>query len=119
MMIKDVSREHGSFANFVTSFQDGNIIDLWAFLKRAGNRLGGNTGPYALRALGVDTFLLSRDVEAYFRQHKLIDGGLSSKRSLKTINDQFNAWQQESGLAYQTLSKIVAYSCGDNSVQVG
>jgi 3-methyladenine DNA glycosylase Tag len=118
IMIKDVSHEHGSFAAFVNSFSEGNITDLWAFLKRAGARLGGNTGPYALRALGVDTFLLSRDVEAYFRQHKLIDGGLNTKRSLTTINDCFKSWQQESGLSYQTLSKIVAYSCGDNSIHV-
>ena len=118
LMIKDVAVQHGSFAQFAAGFTQGNIIELWSFLKRSGSRLGGNTGPYALRALGIDTFLLSRDVESYFRQHKLIDGGLTTKSSLNTINQQFNQWHEESGLAYQTISQVVSYSCGDNAVQI-
>lgn len=118
LMLKDISHEHGSFIQFALQFTKGNVIELWAYLKKHGNRLGGNTGPYALRTLGIDTFILSRDVEAYFRQHKLIDGGLSSKRSLNTINEQFNQWHQESGLPYQTISQVLAYSCGDNTIQV-
>lgn len=118
LMIDDVRRKHGSFAAFVNQFDGGNICELWAYLKKHGTRLGGNTGPYALRTLGVDTFLLSRDVEGYFRQHKLIEGSLTSKRSLNTINQQFKQWHTESGLPYQSLSQIVSYSCGDNSMQL-
>ncbi len=117
MMLNTIAQKHGSFTQFASDFTQGNIIELWAYLKRMGARLGGNTGPYALRALGIDTYLLTRDVEGYFRQHKLIDGGLTTKRSLETINNQFNQWQQESGLKYQELSQILALSCGDNSFQ--
>jgi len=39
-------------------------------LKKHGQRLGGNTGPYALRLLGKDTFILSSDVEGYLRAKK-------------------------------------------------
>ncbi|RPJ64860.1 DNA-3-methyladenine glycosylase I [Alteromonas sediminis] len=118
LMINDMSRQHGSFASFVISYLGGNIIDLWTYLKKHGVRLGGNTGPYALRALGIDTFLLSRDVEGYFRQHKLIEGGLTSKRNLTIINAQFNQWRLESGLPLQSISQIVSLSCGDNSRQI-
>ena len=79
MMIKDVALEHGSFGKFVAGFEKDNITELWAFLKKRGARLGGNTGPYMLRALGIDTFLFSRDVEDYLRKNEIIDGGLTSK----------------------------------------
>ncbi|MDT0582512.1 MULTISPECIES: DNA-3-methyladenine glycosylase I [Alteromonadaceae] len=116
LMIDDVRRQHGSFAKFVASWPKDDVVGLWEFLKKNGARLGGNTGPYALRMLGIDTFLLSRDVEAYFVEHGLITGSVRSKRSLKTIQDTFLTWQQESGLSFQELSQIVSYSCGDNYV---
>ena len=55
--------EHStSFAQFIADWPSSDIIGLWAFLKKQGQRLGGNTGPYALRLLGKDTFILSSDV---------------------------------------------------------
>jgi 3-methyladenine DNA glycosylase Tag len=116
LMIDDIRRKHGSFAKFVCEWPQEDLVGLWDFLKKTGARLGGNTGPYTLRALGIDTFLLSRDVEAYFVEHGLITGSARSKRSLKTIQDTFFGWQKESGLSLQELSQIVSFSCGDNYV---
>ncbi len=116
LMCKEISDEYGSVGKWLAEWPSSNIIGLWAHLKKYGSRLGGNTGPYALRKLGKDTFILSKDVEAYFRANKLIDGGLTSKRSLNTIQDTFSQWQKESGLSLQEISQIVAYSTGDNYV---
>lgn len=116
LMIKELAREHGSFAQFIANWESTNIIGLWEYLKKNGSRLGGNTGPYALRFLGVDTFLLSRDVEGYFVQHKIISGSARSKRSLNTIQATFNEWQQQSGRSFTELSQLLAYSVGDNQV---
>jgi 3-methyladenine DNA glycosylase Tag len=114
MMIDAVRREHGSFATFVANWPSADIIGLWAYLKKHGARLGGNTGPYMLRAMGKDTFLLSQDVEGYFRQHNIISGSAQSKRSLQAIQQCFNTWQQQSGLSLQALSITLANSVGDN-----
>lgn len=116
LMIEDVRRKHGSFAKFVSEWPKDDLIGLWDFLKKNGARLGGNTGPYALRTLGVDTFLLSRDVEAYFHAHGLISGSARSKRSLTAIQNTFFTWQKESGLSLQEISQLVSFSCGDNYV---
>lgn len=116
LMLNDIRLSHGSFGKFASQYSGAQIIDLWAHLKQHGSRLGGNTGPYALRALGVDTFLLSRDVEGYFRAYDLISGGLTSKQSLTTIASTFAEWQAQSGRSLQELSQILAYSCGDNRV---
>jgi 3-methyladenine DNA glycosylase Tag len=114
LMIDAVRREHGSFGKFVAEWPSNDIIGLWAYLKRCGARLGGNTGPYALRTLGKDTFLLSNDVVGYFTQRNIISGGVTSKRSLNAIQQSFNQLQQQSGRPYQQLSQIIAFSVGDN-----
>ncbi|MEE4246921.1 MAG: DNA-3-methyladenine glycosylase I [Kangiellaceae bacterium] len=116
IMIDEIARVEGSFAKWVADWPTDNIIGLWAELKKRGDRLGGNTGPYALRVLGKDTFILSRDVEAYFRNHKLIDGGLSSKKSLSKIQDCFNQWHQQSGRSLQEISQTISFGVGDNIV---
>ena len=115
-MIKGVAAKRGSFSSMIAEWPSDDIVGLWLFLKKEGNRLGGNTGPYALRSIGKDTFLLSRDVEAYLRGHKLIEGGLTSLRSLKAIQSCFNEWQLQSGLSLQEISQIIAYGNGDNYV---
>lgn len=117
-MIFEVAAEHGSFGQFIANWPADDIIGLWAYLKKHGSRLGGNTGPYALRRLGVDTFLISQDNEAYFRAYKHIDGGVSSKKSQQAIQACFDAWQKQTGYAYQTLSRVLSFSVGDNFVGV-
>lgn len=115
-MIFEQQGEH-SFSSFLANWPSNDIIGLWNFLKQHGQRLGGNTGPYALRVLGKDTFIISKDVEAYFRAQKIVTGGIQSKTSLKQIQNHFNQWQQESQLSLCQLSRLVAFATGDNHVQ--
>jgi 3-methyladenine DNA glycosylase Tag len=107
-----------SFAQFISDWPSNDIVGLWAYLKKHGQRLGGNTGPYALRTLGKDTFLLTTDIEAYFRAHKIIDGGLQSKKSIQAIQATFNEWQQQSNYSLTQLSRLVAFATGDNHIHV-
>lgn len=118
MMIDSVRQQHGSFAKFVADWPSTDIIGLWTYLKKHGARLGGNTGPYSLRMVGKDTFLLSRDVEQYLRNHGVFEGGISSKRSLVQIQTFFNEMQKQSGRSLQEISQIIAFSVGDNMVEV-
>lgn len=57
-------------------------------------------------------------VESYLRAHKIIDGGLHTKKSLTSAQHFFNELQQQSGLSLQELSLLVAYSVGDNRVGI-
>lgn len=114
IMIDTIRREHGSFAQFVAQWPVEDIVDLWAYLKQHGARLGGNTGPYALRAMGKDTFLLSADVTSYLANQQVFHGAPTSKRSLKAIQQAFNQLQQQSARSMQHLSQIISYSVGDN-----
>ncbi len=118
-MIFDVTLDKKiSFAQFIHDWPSEDIIGLWTYLKKHGQRLGGNTGPYALRLLGKDTFILSSDVEAYLRAQQVIDGGLQSKKSLTAIQAYFNKLQNESGYSLTQLSRLIAFASGDNYVQI-
>jgi 3-methyladenine DNA glycosylase Tag len=117
-MIFEEQQNGHSFAEFLANWPSTNTIGLWAYLKKNGQRLGGNTGPYSLRSLGKDTFLLSRDIEAYFRAHDLISGGIQTKTSLNIIQDCFNQWQTECDLSLTQLSRLVAFATGDNHIHV-
>jgi len=116
-MVHFSSKEQGkNFGQFIADWPTNDIVNLWAWLKKNGARLGGNTGQYALRAMGKDTFILSRDVEAYLRAHNHIEGGLQSKKSLNAAQAFFNEMQQQSGLSLQEISQTISYSVGDNYV---
>ncbi|MGR5166505.1 DNA-3-methyladenine glycosylase I [Vibrio astriarenae] len=115
-MMRNVQLEHGSFAQFIADWPEENIIGLWLYLKKNGQRLGGNTGPYALRQMGKDTFILSQDVESYLRAHNIIEGGLYTRRSLEATQRAFNHWREESGRSLTELSRLIAFGVGENLV---
>ncbi|AMF92836.1 DNA-3-methyladenine glycosylase I [Vibrio fluvialis] len=115
-MIYEARQEHGSFSEMVANWPIERITELWEYLKKHGDRLGGNTGPYTLRQMGADTFILSGDVEAYLRNTGIIEGGKNTKRSMQAANEAFCQWQQESGRSISEISQIIAFSTGDNRV---
>lgn len=116
-MIHFAAKDEGMpFHQLVAEWPTEDIIGLWAWLKKHGTRLGGNTGAYALRQMGKDTFLLSTDVEAHLRANEVIDGGIHTKKSHLAAQKYFNNLQQETGLSLQELSQTISFSVGDNSV---
>ncbi|PFG56078.1 DNA-3-methyladenine glycosylase I [Vibrio sp. ES.051] len=115
-MIHAATFEYGSFGKMIADWPQEQITDLWAYLKKHGSRLGGNTGPYTLRQMGVDTFILSHDVEAYLRNCKIIEGGKETKKSLASANKAFIQWQKECGRSLSEISQIIAFSTGDNRI---
>lgn len=114
-MIWDIQTEQGSFAQFIADWPEDDIVGLWLFLKKRGKRLGGNTGPYALRQLGKDTFIFSNDVWAYLKAHKIVSASsATSQRAMKEAQDAFNTWHQQSGRSLAQISRVIAMSVGDN-----
>ncbi len=111
-------REKKAFGAFIADWPTDDIVGLWAYLKKHGSRLGGNTGPFALRTLGVDTFLLTQDVEGFLRLHEIIEGGVGSKKSLNATQAFFNKLREESGWSLTELSRLVSYTFGQNRVGV-
>lgn len=113
--IQEIIRQHDSFGEFIADWQNLEITQLWLYLKKHGSRLGGNTGPYFLRVIGKDTFLLSRDVVSYLIAQNIVDKHPNSQRDLKIVQSAFNDWQQQSGRSMAEISATIAYSIGENN----
>jgi 3-methyladenine DNA glycosylase Tag len=113
--VQEVAKEHGSFGKFISRWPPSDEVGLLDLLAKRGSRLGGNTGQMLLRFLGYDAFVTSKDVVACLRDAGLdIAEAPTSKRDLLKIQEQFNAWAKETGLPYTQLSRICAFSTGEN-----
>jgi 3-methyladenine DNA glycosylase Tag len=113
--ISETAKDHGSFARFLATWPPTDQVGLLEVLAKRGARLGGNTGQFFLRFIGKDCFVLSKDVVACLRDAGLdISENPSSKKDLRKIQEQFNAWTAETGLPLTHLSRICAMSIGEN-----
>ena len=110
-----VSQQHGSFGKFLSEWPADDQIGLLAYLGKNGSRLGGMTGQYFLRWIGWDAFILSKDAVTAMRDNGLeIAENVTSKRDLSKVQQQLNEWAAESGLPYTHMSRILAFSAGEN-----
>jgi 3-methyladenine DNA glycosylase Tag len=113
--VQAIAKEHGGFGKFLAGWPSADEVGLLELLAKRGSRLGGNTGQMLLRFLGWDGFVTSKDVVACLRDAGLdVAEEAKSKRDLKLVQDQFNAWAKETGLPYAQLSRICAFSIGEN-----
>ncbi|MFT6551340.1 MAG: 3-methyladenine DNA glycosylase Tag [Zhongshania marina] len=113
LFILDIQREHGSFGKFLAEWPEDNIVGLWKYLKKHGNRLGGNSGQYFLRFMGKDTFILSRDVCTALHAEGIVDKTqITSQSDLAKVQAAFNKMRAESGRSLSELSMILALSIG-------
>jgi 3-methyladenine DNA glycosylase Tag len=113
--VLDVAKAHGSFGKFLADWPPSNEVGLLEVLAKRGSRLGGASGQMLLRFLGYDAFVATKDVAACLRLAGLdIAEAPTSKRDLARIQEQFNAWAKETGLAYRHMSVICAMSIGEN-----
>ena len=111
-----VSDEHGGFGRFLANWPADDQIGLTAYLAKHGSRLGGNTGPFLLRALGWDAFILWSDVVGALRDAGLdIAPNPTSKKDLAKVQAQINQWATETGLPRVHISRILALSIGANN----
>jgi len=110
-----LSAEHGGFGRFLAQWPADDQIGLVAYLAKHGSRLGGNSAAYFLRRVGWDTFVLTSDVVAAMRGAGLdIAAPPTSERDLAKVQWQLNEWHRETGLPYAHLSRILAFSTGEN-----
>ncbi len=110
-----MAQEHGSFAQFIANWPESDQIGLMAYLKKHGSRLGGNTSFWFLRHVGKDCFTTTHDtIQAVKWAGYETNDHPTSKRDLTQVQRAFNDWYEETGLPYTHLSKIAAYSIGEN-----
>jgi 3-methyladenine DNA glycosylase Tag len=113
-MLVDLARDHGSAGAFFAGWPSSDFVGLLEFLKKTGDRLGGQTGQYFLRAMGVDGFVLSRDGAQALVEAGVVDKPPAGKRDMARVQEAYNAWVAETGLPLTHISRILALSTGAN-----
>ena len=108
--LNELAKEHGSASAFIADWPIDDFVGLMEVLKKRGSRLGGNTGPYALRMMGKDSFILSKDVVAALIHAGVIDKNPTSKKALQAVQEAFNTWHNESGKPYAHISRVLGMS---------
>lgn len=112
VFIRRIAAEHGSFGRFIGEWPANDFAVLLACLVKEGSRLGGATGPYMLRAMGKESFILSQDVQARLVAEGVIDGPATSAKAMRAVQAAFNAWARESGQSLTVISRVLAQSIG-------
>lgn len=110
IFLRELAEKHGSAARHLAEWPAEDYAGLLWFLKQKGSRLGGHTGMYALRPMGLDGWILSRDVGRALIREGVVDGEAKSRKDLNAVQAVFNAWRAESGEPFMVISKVLAAS---------
>lgn len=101
-------QEKNGFGAFIADWPRDDFAGLMVWLKKNGSRLGGSTGAYALRRLGVDSFILSRDVVGRLIAEGVIDKPPTSQKAMTAVQAAFNTWVEQSGRSLTEISGVLA-----------
>lgn len=112
LMIYDTARKQGSFGAFLAHWPVEDTVGLWAWLKKEGGQLGGNSGAYCLRIVGRDTFVLTSDVVTALKAQGIVTKAPTAKRDLRSVQEAFNVWREQSGRDLCQISRVLAHSIG-------
>ncbi|MEM1152306.1 MAG: DNA-3-methyladenine glycosylase I [Pseudomonadota bacterium] len=108
LFLRDLAQEHGSGAAFFAHWPREDYVGLLQVLKKRGARLGGNTGQYFLRFMGVDGFITGGDVARALIREGVVDKVPSSQRDMARVQEAFNHWTAESRLPMAHVSRTLA-----------
>jgi 3-methyladenine DNA glycosylase Tag len=111
-----LAQEHGSAGGFFAASPPTDFIALLDTMKRRGDRLGFQTSQYVLRGMGVDGFILSKDVLTALIGAGVITSAPTSKTAWRSVQNAFNQWCDESGLPLMAVSRTLSCSVGENRV---
>ena len=112
VFIRSVAAEAGSFGRKVGDWPASDYAGLMDWLVKNGSRLGGSTGPYMLRSMGKESWILSDDVVKRLVEEGVVEGLPTSRKAMAAVQAAFNRWQAESGQSLTTISRVLAQSIG-------
>ncbi|MEM7044802.1 MAG: DNA-3-methyladenine glycosylase I [Pseudomonadota bacterium] len=108
--LRGLAAEHGGAGKAIGGWPKEDFAGLLWMLKRQASRLGGTTAMYCLRGMGVDSYVLSRDVVRALIREGVIEKEPTSKRDLDRVQAAFNQWSAESGRPLNHISRVLACS---------
>ena len=108
--VLDLATEHGSAGAFFAASTPARYAELLDILKKRGARLGGMTGQYFLRRMGLDSWILSQDVVRVLIDEGVLHRPPSSRRDLVAVQQAFDAWCEQSDRTLTAVSRVLGMS---------
>lgn len=103
-----LEKEFGSIGNYLADWPLDNIAGLYEDIKTRFKQLGGNSGPYFVRMMGKDGYIMTPDVVTALNRLGVGNGKLTSKKDRAAVQQAFNRWHEESGAPYAHISRTLA-----------
>ncbi len=108
VFVQELAVEHGSAGRFFADWPTEDFAGLLEVMKTRGSRLGGATGCFVMRWMGVDGFALGGDVVTALIREGVIDRPPTSKKAMAAVQAAFNRWSEESGRPLMQISRTLA-----------
>ena len=102
--------EAGGMGAWLAGWPPDDVVGLWQELGKRFSQLGGNSGPYFLRMVGKDTFLLTDSVIKALNHWDAFSGAPKSRADRLRVQETFNAWHRATSRPLCQLSMILAAS---------
>jgi len=106
----DLAQTHGGMGAYLADWPGADTVGLWDDLGKRFSQLGGNSGPYFLRMMGKDTFLLTQFVLQALVHWGAYEGSGKGKRERAKVQEIFNGWAEATGRPLSHLSLLLARS---------
>jgi 3-methyladenine DNA glycosylase Tag len=108
--VTKLTEQHGGVGAWLADWPRDNVVGLWDELAKRFSQLGGNSGPYFLRMVGKDTFMLTPSVISALNHWDAFEGTPKSKADRAEVQEVFNAWVRASSRPLCQVSMILALS---------
>jgi 3-methyladenine DNA glycosylase Tag len=108
--VTKLAEQHGGMGAWLADWPRDNVVGLWDDLGKRFSQLGGNSGPYFLRMVGKDTFMLTPSVISALNHWDAFEGTPKSKADRVRVQEVFNAWVRASSRPLCQVSMILALS---------
>ncbi len=102
--------QHGNFGAYLARWPGDDVVGLWADIAKRFSQMGGNSGPYFLRMVGKDSFILTPYVVRALNHWGAHEGEPKGKAARRQVQAAFNDWAAQSGLPLCQISTILAIS---------
>ena len=104
----EVAEEAGGMGKYLAAWPADDVVGLWDDQAKRFSQLGGNSGPYFLRMVGKDAFMLSPWVMRGLVARGLMETEPKGKKGRRAAQEIFNAWAAETGMPLAHLSMTLA-----------
>ncbi len=100
----------GGFGAKVAGWPREDFAGLLLWLGKGGSHMSGTSAQYMLRKMGVDGYVLGKDVVGRLIAEGVIDKPPTSQKGMQAVQGAFNAWADQSGRSLKEISRVLAQS---------